>query len=99
MDQAVFRYHRPPEPTARMRDRREQERRDYEERTFNDLWRTVPHGADQEEPSEREKQTGERRRRLKLPEEKIPYFIAPTRSERRRGGKEGVWNCKTGWWP
>src|SRR3546814_19376818 len=54
MDQAVFRYHRPPEPTPRMRDRREQERRDYEERTLNDLWRTVPPGADEDEPTERE---------------------------------------------
>ena len=75
MDQAVFRYRRRPDPTARMLHQRQEERREYEERTFNDLWRTVPQGAVADGPTETEALAGERRRRLKLPEENLLYFI------------------------
>ena len=50
---------------------REQQRRQHEEETFNDLWRTLPAGRNAERPDG----TAERRRRLGLPEENILYFI------------------------
>ncbi|MFH5923024.1 SpoVR family protein [Roseomonas xinghualingensis] len=51
--------------------KRERERREYDERLFNDLWRTVPGtrpvaGADV---------ASERRRKLGLPEENLLYFL------------------------
>ena len=45
MDQGVFRYRRPPELTEKLRTTRARERQEYEEQTFNDLWRTVPQGS------------------------------------------------------
>ena len=54
--------------------KRERERRDYDEQVFDDLWRTVPvtRQAPAAGPS------GERRRRLGLPEENLLYFIEKT---------------------
>jgi stage V sporulation protein R len=51
--------------------KRERERREYDERVFNDLWRTVPGGrvASDADP------VSERRRMLGLPEENLLYFI------------------------
>ncbi len=51
--------------------RRERERRDYDEKVFNDLWRTVPGGR----PLVDADPLAERRRRLGLPEENLLYFI------------------------
>ena len=53
---------------------RDQQRRDHEARTFNDLWRTVPTArlAGRSDPAT------ERRRRLGLPEENILYFLEKT---------------------
>jgi spore cortex formation protein SpoVR/YcgB (stage V sporulation) len=48
---------------------------EHAERTFNDLWRTVPKSPDSEEPSEEERETDARKRKLKLPEENLLYFI------------------------
>ena len=45
------------------------------ERTFNDLWRTVPVQAEAVEPSEAEQFIAERKRKLQLPEENLLYFI------------------------
>lgn len=42
MDQGVFRYRRAPELTSAQRQARKREIEEYRERTFNDLWRTVP---------------------------------------------------------
>ncbi|WP_424136366.1 SpoVR family protein [Roseomonas chloroacetimidivorans] len=51
--------------------KRERERREYDELMFNDLWRTVPSTKASAGPD----QTAERRRRLGLPEENLLYFI------------------------
>lgn len=75
MDQAVFRYRRPRELTSRELKARAQEAQDYKDRTFSDLWRTVPqlHGGAQE--TELEKELAERMRQHKLPEENVLFFI------------------------
>lgn len=51
--------------------KRERERREYDERMFDDLWRTVPGGRTSVDTDP----IGERRRRLGLPEENLLYFI------------------------
>jgi len=74
MDYAVFRYRRPPKLSLKEQKEREQERLVYEERTFNDLWRTVP-AADGKEKSELEKEMQERKKDLHLPQENLLCFI------------------------
>ena len=54
--------------------KRERERREYDERVFDDLWRTVPVGKAAAEADP----VGERRRKLGLPEENLLYFIEKT---------------------
>ncbi len=54
--------------------KRERERREYDERVFDDLWRTVPVGKAVTEADP----VGERRRKLGLPEENLLYFIEKT---------------------
>ena len=51
--------------------KRERERQEYDERMFDDLWRTVP-GA---KPPPGVDKLAERRRRLGLPEENLLYFL------------------------
>lgn len=51
--------------------KRERERREYDERMFDDLWRTVPGSRRAVENDT----VAERRRRLGLPEENLLYFI------------------------
>jgi stage V sporulation protein R len=51
--------------------KRQQERRDYDEQAFDDLWRTVPGAPASTVPDP----VAERRRRLGLPEENLLYFI------------------------
>jgi len=75
MDQGVFRYRRPPEPTAKEKAERRRRLMEHEERSFNDLWRTVPVQAQENESDEEEEARAERRRRLALPEENLLYFI------------------------
>ena len=74
MDQGVYRY-----PRRKMlldqEEQKQRERMEHAERTFNDLWRTVPVRADKVEPSEAEKELAKRKQMLKLPEENILYFI------------------------
>ena len=75
MDHGVFRYRHPPDLNARERETRTRERREHEERTFNDLWRTVPRpdtdGGEDASERDRAERTGE----LNLPEENLIYFI------------------------
>ena len=59
-----------PLDLAAERDR-ERDRREHEQRTYNDLWRTVPISA----AAVRQDPTSERRRRLGLPEENLLYFL------------------------
>ncbi|MFQ5774633.1 MAG: SpoVR family protein [Kiloniellaceae bacterium] len=75
MDHGVFRYRRPPRGTPEKEKERERERQEYEERTFNDIWRTLPQSKDDAEPSEADRDLAERKKRLKLPEENLLYFL------------------------
>ena len=74
MDQGVFRYRRPARLSLKEQKAREKERRDYEERTFNDLWRTIPI-AKGKERDEVEREDLERKKKLRLPEENLLYFL------------------------
>jgi spore cortex formation protein SpoVR/YcgB (stage V sporulation) len=70
MHQGVHRY-----PRARARDlkeeaAREASRHEYQERIYNDLWRTLPHSI-RDAPAP----VDERRRALNLPQENILYFL------------------------
>jgi len=51
--------------------RRERERQEYDERVFDDLWRTLPDAK----PTPGVDKLAERRRRLGLPEENLLYFL------------------------
>lgn len=74
MDHGVFRYRRPAKPSLKEEEAREVERQKYEEQAFNDLWRTVP-GADKAKKSDAQRETKERRKGLRLPEENLLLFI------------------------
>ena len=74
MDQGVFRYRRPPRLSAERERERIRERLEYEEQTYNDLWRTLPH-APGHDAKKVEEEASERKRSLKLPEENLLYFL------------------------
>ncbi len=74
MDQGVFRYRRPPRLSMAARDAKRLAREDYEARTFNDLWRTVP-GAIAEDPDARAEELRRRKAQLDLPQENLLYFL------------------------
>ncbi len=75
MTHGVHRYPRPRAIDLRGEERRERERRAYDESVFNDLWRTVPGKSNlHKDPT-----AGERRRALlQLPQENILYFLEKT---------------------
>jgi len=75
MDQGVFRYRRPPEPTEQEKQERRRRLMEYQERNFNDLWRTVPTAEDEDGPDDAEADRAERRKAMKLPEENLLYFL------------------------
>jgi len=75
MDQGLFRYRRQPRLTMREQLERERARQDYEDRTFNDLWRTLPANGDKAVEDETDAELAERKKLLKLPEENILYFL------------------------
>jgi stage V sporulation protein R len=68
----VYRYPGKKKLDLRGEERRERERRAHSERTFNDLWRTVPAGPTK---SVSELTSGRRRALLGLPQENILYFL------------------------
>jgi spore cortex formation protein SpoVR/YcgB (stage V sporulation) len=76
-EHGVNRYAHRSKPNLAEEQQRLEDRRAYEEATFNDLWRTVPTlGKDREEGGEdTEKQLEEVHRKLGLPEENLLYFI------------------------
>ncbi|MDE2514725.1 MAG: SpoVR family protein [Rhodospirillales bacterium] len=75
MGQAVDRYPRRRPADLRSEQLRARERRDHDERMFNDLWRTVPgQGQVRADPSTEET----RRAILQLPQENILYFLEKT---------------------
>lgn len=75
MEQGVFRYRRPPRLSSDKQREGLRERLDYEERSYNDLWRTVPRQAEDGKPNETEDALAERKRALNLPEENLLYFL------------------------
>ena len=75
MDQGVFRYRRTTKLDARRQEARERELQDYETRTFNDIWRTLPETPCDAEASDGERDLAKRQKRLNLPEENLLYFI------------------------
>ncbi|MGO4404617.1 SpoVR family protein [Bosea sp. RAF48] len=75
MDQGVFRYRRPPKLSSDKQREGLRERLEYEERSYNDLWRTVPRPADGTKADETEDTVAERKKALNLPEENLLYFL------------------------
>jgi len=75
MDQGVFRYRRPPKLTQEALHKKVKERSDYEERTYNDLWRTVPTAESEGADSKTDEAYQKRRALFKLPEENLLYFL------------------------
>ncbi|MGB3391788.1 MAG: SpoVR family protein [Pseudaminobacter sp.] len=75
MEQAVFRYRRPPRLSSAQERERLRDRLDYEERIFSDLWRTLPQRKDGESSDEDEREVQERKKALNLPEENLLYFL------------------------
>lgn len=75
MNHAVHRYPRKRTTDLRLEEQRERERREHDEKVFNDLWRTVPgKGAGRNDPTALER----RRALLQLPQENILYFMEKT---------------------
>jgi len=73
MSHGVHRYPRKRVPDLSQEQRRERERQEYQEKIFNDLWRTVPVGRGKATPAG--KALAERRKLLALPEENLLYFL------------------------
>jgi stage V sporulation protein R len=76
-EHGVNRYAHRSKPNLAEERQRAENRRAFEEATYNDLWRTVPTlGRDKDEDAEAaEKQHEEAHRQLGLPEENLLYFI------------------------
>jgi spore cortex formation protein SpoVR/YcgB (stage V sporulation) len=72
MDQGVFRYTRPPRLSEADRTARDVARAEHEQKTFNDIWRTLPN---LEEPDDEKEERQAEVKNIKLPEENILYFI------------------------
>ncbi|RUZ99687.1 SpoVR family protein, partial [Mesorhizobium sp. M7A.F.Ca.CA.002.05.1.1] len=72
MDQGVFRYHRPPRLSSERQREGIRERLEYEERSYNDLWRTLPPS---QQAANDKGQDPERKKSLNLPEENLLYFL------------------------
>jgi stage V sporulation protein R len=75
MEQGVFRYRRPPKLSSEKQRQDLRERLEYEERSYNDLWRTLPPSKSGSQADDSENRTAERRKLLKLPEENLLYFL------------------------
>ena len=75
MSQGVFRYRRPAKLNFGEYERRRRERLESEARNYRDLWRTVPQPAQTREESLSDEEARERKRRLRLPEENLLYFL------------------------
>ena len=72
MDQGVFRYKRPPRLSEADQVARAVARAEYEQKTFNDIWRTLPNTVEPDEDLEvRQAEV----KSIKLPEENLLYFI------------------------
>lgn len=74
MSHGVDRYHRPEKLSAERERERVKAQQEYEERSFNDLWRTVPQGPVADTADEKD-ESDTLRGRARLPEENILYFL------------------------
>ncbi len=72
MSHGVHRYPGKKKLDLKDEERRESERRSYESQTYNDLWRTVPHGNGVKASVDA---TARRRELMGLPEENLLYFL------------------------
>ncbi|KFC64833.1 SpoVR [Bosea sp. LC85] len=75
MEQGVFRYRHPPKLSSDKQREGLRERLEYEERSYNDLWRTIPRAADGGKAEKSEDTIAERKKALNLPEENLLYFL------------------------
>ncbi|MBZ9699793.1 MULTISPECIES: SpoVR family protein [unclassified Mesorhizobium] len=75
MEQGVFRYHRPPKLSSEQQREGLRERLEYEERSYNDLWRTLPPAQDADNSEAGDEGVSERKKSLNLPEENLLYFL------------------------
>ena len=75
MGQGIFRYRRAAKLKLGEYERRRQERLATEAREYSDLWRTVPNGKSAKAPTLSDAEAAERKRRLRLPEENLLYFL------------------------
>jgi stage V sporulation protein R len=75
MEQGVFRYRRPPRLSSERQREGLRERLEYEERSFSDLWRTLPPAKGRAHSAAREDAAAERKSALKLPDENLLYFL------------------------
>lgn len=75
MDQSVFRYRRPSRLKLGEFERRQKERRQHEEKNYQDIWRTVPQPGKAGESDDGQPDLEDRKRRLNLPEENLLYFV------------------------
>ncbi|TIW25835.1 MAG: SpoVR family protein [Mesorhizobium sp.] len=75
MEQGVFRYRRPPKLSSERQREGLRERLEYEERSYNDLWRTLPASQETGKTGEKDESLAERKKSLNLPEENLLYFL------------------------
>ena len=75
MDQGVFRYARPPKLSDEAQRDKLRKRLDYDQETFNDLWRTLPQAAGEPAETNEEEDEIDLLKDIKLPEENLLYFI------------------------
>lgn len=75
MDHGTFRYSRRPEPTEKELQERRRRIAEEQDRSYNDLWRTVPRAPSRPAPSPSEQAAKERQNALHLPEENLLYFL------------------------
>jgi stage V sporulation protein R len=76
MEQGVFKYRRPSKLSSKKVREGVRERLEYEERAYDDLWRTLPTSKkSKEDDDEAARAAAERKKSLKLPEENLLYFL------------------------
>ncbi|TRC98035.1 SpoVR family protein [Mesorhizobium sp. WSM4303] len=75
MEHGVFRYHRPPKLSSEQQREGLRERLEYEERSYSDLWRTLPPSQRVGKAEVRDEGEVERKKSLHLPEENLLYFL------------------------
>jgi stage V sporulation protein R len=75
MNQGVFRYRRPPRPSKERALEKRRLRAEYEDETYNELWRTLPASATPPAAPVRDADDEDFSEEAKLPEENLLYFL------------------------